>query len=257
MITVSRAGWGARAPKYTNPLDWSRVTEFVVHYSGASRSQTVRSIQNYSMDTKGYSDIDYNALVKDGVHYVGRGDNLGGHTLNHNSISYGVCIIGQDGDATDADFQTVRELYDMACRKAGRALKKLGHQDANPGQTDCPGSKIETWVRAGMPMPGAGGDDVFCNFGESGPRVELLQRRIIRAGGTLTDVGGADGQYGNGTARELQKLVGGDGRTYNADAVDVLDEILRVKTVKALGGGKVPTQVTIAGPIVAAVTGIQ
>ncbi|HVI71716.1 MAG TPA: hypothetical protein VM656_09555, partial [Pyrinomonadaceae bacterium] len=68
MITVTRAQWNARAPRSTTSLTLSKVDKFIVHYSGASRSQTIRSIQDYCMDVKGHSDIDYNALVKDGKH---------------------------------------------------------------------------------------------------------------------------------------------------------------------------------------------
>lgn len=157
MQFVSRNEWDARPPRYTNALNLSQVDKFIVHYSGAARSQTVRSIQNYSMDTKGYSDIDYNYIVKDGLVYVGRGDNKGGHTLDNNSFSYGVCIVGQDGDATQADFDAVAELYDYLCEHVSRTLRAMGHRDANPGQTDCPGNQIENWVMAGMPHSEDGG----------------------------------------------------------------------------------------------------
>lgn len=152
--TVSRAEWNARPPERTVPLTWSKVTMFIVHYSGASREQSVRSIQDYCMDTKGHSDIDYNDLVRDGIKYIGRGINEGSHTLNHNAISYGVCIIGKEGDANDADFATVRQIYDELCANLGRALQKLGHRDVlGTSYTDCPGDEIEAWIHAGMPYP--------------------------------------------------------------------------------------------------------
>lgn len=250
MQTVNRAGWNARAPRSASPLNWANVTEFVVHYSGASRAQSVRSIQNYSMDVKGYSDIDYNALVKDGIHYVGRGDNIGGHTLNHNSRSYGVCIIGQDGDATAADFQTVRELYDMACVKAGRQLAKLGHQDANPGQTDCPGNEIEAWVKAGMPYTGTttGDDDMFCNYGDGNSglksqKVEAYQRLLLVLDPACLPTFGPDGGFGNETAAAGGRLLGGDGRTYGPAQYALL-----MAKIGAIGGGGAAGPQGPAGP---------
>lgn len=196
MIIKSRAEWGARPPRYTNPLNFNIVNKFIVHYSGASREQSVRSIQNYSMDTKGFSDIDYNYLVKDGVIFTGRGDSIGGHTLGNNSSSIGVCIIGQDGDATDADFTAVRELYDHMCARIGKQLAKLGHQDANPGQTDCPGSEIETWVKAGMPAPGASEDEgMRCKYNDRNDNVMTLQVYLRYKGYDIS----ADGHYGNET----------------------------------------------------------
>lgn len=160
---IERAGWNAREPRYTNALDWDEVIYFVVHYSGANRSQSVRSIQDYCMDEKGHSDIDYNELIRGNTLYVGRGDNKGGHTLNLNSKSYGVCIIGVDGDATPDDLRVLQERYRYACNRTGRLLTIVGHRDA-PGQkpTSCPGSEILGWIAAGLvdDTPGATpGDD--------------------------------------------------------------------------------------------------
>jgi hypothetical protein len=161
---ISRGEWGARPPTRVVTTTWAHKTEFIVHYSGASRQQTVRSIQDYCMDTKGHSDVDYCFLVKDGLVYEGRGWlNIGSHTLNHNTVGIGVCVVGEDGDATEADRRAVRWLHDEACRMAGGPLVRLGHQDANPGATDCPGSQLEAWVQAGMSVIGIetiGGDDM-------------------------------------------------------------------------------------------------
>ncbi len=155
VIVQTRAEWGARPPEAITPLNWSKVTKFIVHYSGATRWQSVRSIQNFCMEGKGHSDIDYNELVRGNVLYIGRGENIGSHTLNNNSTSYGICMIGLDGDATADDMNVIRMRYDWACQRAGRVLVKLGHQDAPtlpPGYTDCPGSQLEKWIRAGMPF---------------------------------------------------------------------------------------------------------
>lgn len=152
---VTRAQWNARPPDRAVPLNWALVDKFIVHYSGAIRTQTVRSIQNFCMDNKGHSDIDYNDLVRGGDRYIGRGINVGSHTLGLNSSSYGVCVIGNDGDATDADFAVVRAIYDELTAKLGRQLRKLGHRTAMPpGYTSCPGNEIQTWIDKGMPYPG-------------------------------------------------------------------------------------------------------
>lgn len=186
MEFVSRAEWGARPPKYTNPLNFNVVNKFILHYSGAARTQTVRSIQNYSMDTKGYSDIDYNYLIKDGLVYVGRGDNIGGHTLNNNSSSIGVCIIGKDGDATDADFRAARELYDHMVGRIGHNLAKTTHRMVlGAGYTSCPGSEIENWVKAGMPYPATGEDEMEV--------IKKIQEGLRDAG---FDPGPIDGEWG-------------------------------------------------------------
>jgi hypothetical protein len=153
---VSRPQWNARPPTAIVPLNWSKVVNFIIHYSGAVRTQTVRSIQNFCMDNKGHSDIDYNNLVRGRDLFVGRGVNVGSHTLNNNSTSFGICIIGLDGDATDDDFRTVRESYDEVNAYVGRTLRAIGHNQAPtlpPGYTTCPGKQIQAWINAGMPYP--------------------------------------------------------------------------------------------------------
>ena len=158
---VTRQEWNARPPERTVPLVWSKVDKFIVHYSGAVRTQTVRSIQNYCMDNKGHSDIDYNDLVRGLDRYTGRGVNEGSHTKGLNATSYGVCIIGVDGDATDDDFAVVRTIYDELTQKLGRQLRKLGHRTAMPpGYTTCPGDEIQAWIDAGMPYPKGVDDDM-------------------------------------------------------------------------------------------------
>lgn len=153
-ILQTRDDWNARPPESITRLNWSKVDKFIVHYSGASRTQTVRSIQNFCMDNKGHSDIDYNELVRGNLLYVGRGNNVGSHTLGNNSTSYGVCMIGVDGDATMDDFNVIRSRYDYACAMAGRQLRMLGHNQAPglpAGYTTCPGSELQNWINAGMP----------------------------------------------------------------------------------------------------------
>lgn len=151
MMIITRAEWGARAPRARTHTAWGSRTRFVTHYSGANRNQSVRAIQNYHMDTNGWVDIGYNFLVDRDAHiFEGRGwDVVGAHVANHNTESIGVCHIGQDGDHTEASLRAIRWLYDLAtARGGGRALRKNGHRDI--GSTDCPGNQLEAWVHAGM-----------------------------------------------------------------------------------------------------------
>lgn len=149
---ITREGWDARPPDSVTPLKWSQVTRFIVHISGAARTQTVRSIQNFCMDNKDHSDIDYNMIVRGRDLNIGRGDNVGSHTYENNSTSYGVCIIGLNGDATDDDFNTVRSHYDELCARIGKQLTMTTHRGVlGINYTDCPGDEIQAWVDAGMP----------------------------------------------------------------------------------------------------------
>lgn len=152
MEIVSRAAWNARAPEKIVTVPWSKRTTVAFHYSGASKLQSVRSIQDYCMDKRGFSDIDYNFLADyKGVAYEGRGwMNRGSHILDHNTEMLGICAIGTDADITVDQLMTLRALYFQACALAGRKLAVTTH-GAVTGKTDCPGSRIQHWVDQGIP----------------------------------------------------------------------------------------------------------
>lgn len=160
MQVISRAKWGARAPRSRSTVGWSQRREFIVHYSEGPTTQSVRSIQDFHMDGRGWSDIGYNFLVDvKGRIYEGRGWLVvGAHAPGHNASGIGVCMIGRDGDATPAAKRSIRWLYDEAVRRAGRNLAKLGHRDVYA--TSCPGNELYAWVRAGMPADTEEDDDM-------------------------------------------------------------------------------------------------
>jgi hypothetical protein len=143
---VTREEWDAREPDSEELLIIGNVEFFIVHYTGASRSQTIKSLQDYSMDVRNARDILYNSAVKDGVEYEGRHHNEGGHIGGLNEESYGVVVFGLDGDATEADMRTIEEIYDRECKFFGKRLIPYGHGEA-PGQnTSCPGSQLQHFV---------------------------------------------------------------------------------------------------------------
>ncbi|WP_433225629.1 N-acetylmuramoyl-L-alanine amidase [Actinomadura formosensis] len=209
MDIISRAEWGARRPRSRSTVTWGQRTEFIVHYSEGPTTQSVRSIQDFHMGTRGWSDIGYNFLVD--VHgriYEGRGWlTVGAHAPGHNTSGIGVCMIGRDGDATPAAERAIRWLYDEACRRAGRRLAKLGHRDVY--QTSCPGDQLYAWVRAGMPAPDGPTtqEDPLLGLkkGDKGERVQALQL-MIEAAGVALPTYGADSHYGNETAEGLRKV---------------------------------------------------
>lgn len=150
---VTRAGWGARSPSATiNRASCSQRKAFITHYSAGPPEQTVRTIQNFHMDTNGWPDIGYNWLVdRNGTIYEGRlynFDAIGTHAANNNTRAVGCCFIGRDGDVTSAAKAAIRRIYDEACRRCNKQLQMLGHRDVN--QTSCPGDNLWTWVHAGM-----------------------------------------------------------------------------------------------------------
>lgn len=151
MKIITRAEWGARAPREIHTVDRSLRRYTITHHSGANEKQTVRSIQNYQMDTRGWSDIGYNFLVDvAGRAYEGRGWNrLGTHTVGFNTSGIAICMIGENQDVTEAAKDAIRWLADEADRRMGRKLKRTGHRDHD--NTDCPGNNLYRWVHSGMP----------------------------------------------------------------------------------------------------------
>ncbi|MFI6296875.1 N-acetylmuramoyl-L-alanine amidase [Nonomuraea sp. NPDC050790] len=155
MKITSRADWNARTSRPVYSVPWSARTEFFVHHTDGPRSQTVRSIQDFHMGpSRGWSDVGYNFLVdEDGRIFEGRGWLVvGAHCPDHNRSGIGVAFIGKNNPTAEAK-RAIRWLYDEACRRAGRKLKKLGHGDRYA--TECPGRILQAWVDDGMPVDDA------------------------------------------------------------------------------------------------------
>ncbi|XP_069553299.1 N-acetylmuramoyl-L-alanine amidase-like [Brachyistius frenatus] len=102
---IPRCQWGANAHRGT-PIPLTLPLQFLyVHHtyepsspclSFPNCSRDMRAMQKFHQEDRGWNDIGYSFVVgSDGYIYAGRGWNhLGTHTRNHNSIGYGVSIIG-------------------------------------------------------------------------------------------------------------------------------------------------------------------
>ncbi|MFJ2189196.1 N-acetylmuramoyl-L-alanine amidase [Kitasatospora sp. NPDC087861] len=152
LYIYTRSQWGARPAKDITPVDISARTGFTVHYSDGPTTQSVRQIQNYHMDSNGWSDIGYNFLVDtSGRVFEGRGWYLqGAHAYGANTTHIGVCFIGESGDATDIALSAIRSMYEKACDMTGRTLDKTYHGQLPGNSTDCPGAQLRAWVQNGM-----------------------------------------------------------------------------------------------------------
>lgn len=159
MQITPRAGWNARRPEHVDHVSPHTRRYFVVHHSGGPVTQAVRDIQDWCMNKpphgRGFSDIDYNHLVRGstGEIYEGRGfDVVGAHTSGYNTTGVGVCIIGTD-QVSDAAKRSVRWLYQQYSARAGHELHIRGHRDLATTGTECPGDHTYAWLNAGMPAP--------------------------------------------------------------------------------------------------------
>ena len=233
MKLITRTQWGARASVSRIATVWSRRTEFVVHHSEGPTTQSVRSIQDFHMDVRKWSDIAYNFLVRDdGTIFEGRGWLVvGAHAKSHNTSGIGVCYIGQNAP-TEAAKRSIRVLYDYACDQAGHALLKRGHGQLSGNSTDCPGSALLSWVKAGMLIePAAEPEPIAPPFAGRllkvtkplihGSDVLAWQKQMRKRGWTIV----TDGYYGADSAEacrkfQAEKRLGVDGivgmRTWSA-----------------------------------------
>jgi N-acetylmuramoyl-L-alanine amidase len=160
---VSRKEWKARTARKSTAMARPVAKVFIHHTETkncstlASCSAVVRSIQNYHMDEKKWSDIAYNFLVgEDGNVYEGRGWKIvGSHCTGWNTRAYGIAFIGKFTKTLPkvAALNAAKAL--IAC---GVKLKNIssnytlhGHRDAK--STDCPGDPlynlIKTWPQYG------------------------------------------------------------------------------------------------------------
>ncbi|MFD2565261.1 N-acetylmuramoyl-L-alanine amidase [Aquimarina rubra] len=158
---VSRSQWGARPP--SSSFSTSQVTHLIVHHEFGSNSSSdwaarVRSVQNFHMNSNGWSDIGYNFLIDpNGIIYEGRagGDNtIGAHFCGRNRNTMGVCMLGNYSSATPKT-ATQNSLKQLLAWKASKeninpvgsayhysingSLKTIsGHRDGG-GCSACPG----------------------------------------------------------------------------------------------------------------------
>lgn len=252
---ISRAEWGARAPTSITRTTWAERIGMAFHYSSGNPASTPRDLQDYAMNNLGYSDTHYNFFVdRRGIAYEGRGWLVvAAHAYGQNKPWVGICFIGRDEDVTPEALATMRDLYDEACRLAGRKLRFSGHGQL-PGQsTSCPGSKIKNWIAQGMPRPSVGGpseeDEMKAVHGQKGENVAYLQRKLKQLDPGALPKFGVDKDYGDETAQWVARLLtGGDGRTVDGEWFARLDEKITDKKVTEAAGPGLPSSVKISIP---------
>ncbi|XP_070572361.1 uncharacterized protein [Ptychodera flava] len=160
---ISRSEWGARAPRsrsfMTVPVDYTFIHHTVGNrcYSQNTCSTEMKNIQNYHMDSLGWSDIGYSFCIgEDGNAYEARGWGIAGaHTSGYNSVSHAISYMGNFDPVlpNESALNAGQQLIDCGLRdnyiKSNYRL--LGHRDV--GATACPGqqlyNEIRTWPRYG------------------------------------------------------------------------------------------------------------
>lgn len=165
---VSRADWGARAPRGSySPLTSTKGVK--VHYTGgrvdpaivndhAKCVAMVKSIQSFHMDGNGWLDIGYSMIAcPHRKVFVGRGPgNLpAANGSGLNSGHYAVLgLVGNSGlvQPTDGILHAILDAIAYLKEKGGAGKEIKGHRDGY--STDCPGDALYAWVQKGAPRPG-------------------------------------------------------------------------------------------------------
>jgi hypothetical protein len=175
MLFVSRAEWGAKAPRgdYTYVASTNGVK---VHYEGTAVpadlagpdqhgrcAGRVRAIQASHManTAENYMDIAYSDVVcPHGYVFEGRGLHHKTGANGNSALNFGhyaVCaMVGDSGltQPTDAQLNGIRDSIERFQRDGGAGGEIKGHRDGYA--TSCPGGPLYAWVQAGAPRPGGG-----------------------------------------------------------------------------------------------------
>jgi len=154
---ITREQWGARPPTSVSYLSGAVNMSFV-HYSAgppcfdqAQCEARVRGIQNYHMDSNGWSDIGYSFLIgEDGRIYEGRGWGVvGAHTLNYNTVAHGFCIMGDfmDHSPNTPSLEATQNIIECGVELGYtiRDYELFGHRDGRC--TTCPGDYLYAIIR--------------------------------------------------------------------------------------------------------------
>jgi hypothetical protein len=135
--------------------------------SGDDRPQDAfKALNEWAIDGKGYSAVDYSAMVHTGPSLrttigIARGKYLPAATLDRNTVSKAICLLGWYGPPDPRyawTYNNSREPFDQELRAIAETVvymidqgwlvpnvKILGHRDnpAHPGATGCPGDYLE------------------------------------------------------------------------------------------------------------------
>jgi hypothetical protein len=163
---VTRSAWGGDLPFVCDggPQTGS-VTAAVVHhtvnnnnYGPGDSVPMIRGIYAYHVNSLGYCDIAYNFIIDNyGTPFEGRWGSewnpiIGAHTLNYNSNTTGIAVLGTFTDVrpSDATLTTLQDLIRWKFKLHGvnpfteDSAHIFGHRDLYP--TECPGQAFYDYL---------------------------------------------------------------------------------------------------------------
>lgn len=175
---VTRTSWGARRPKSLTRKELNSASTGHWHGTKVTVSgqgewdhkycaSLVRGVQNFHMDTRGWSDIAYNFVeCPHGYTFEGRGldiINAANGTNAGNRSSHAICALSGEGNTFKMEEKIgFKAAVQYIAEKTGAPNTAIGHRDHKA--TACPGNERYDWIHKGMPVdqlptPPQGDDD--------------------------------------------------------------------------------------------------
>jgi hypothetical protein len=151
MDLIRRDAWGAAPPRGKPIAIPTPVRDLFLHHSASPDGgpSTVRAIQKFHQETRGWADIAYTWLYspRDRVFYEGRGPAVAGaHTRNHNRTSHAVCVLG-NYEVTAPPRHVISDLADWAYWHGGVWGPNFYRPHLDVAATACPGKHLYNLIR--------------------------------------------------------------------------------------------------------------
>jgi N-acetylmuramoyl-L-alanine amidase len=121
------------------PLNPDNVKYIILHHADAKKA-TPEAVHSWHL-SNGWAGIGYNEYItKDGTVYIARGDNIGAHSANNNSKSYGICLEGDydtEAEVPQVQFDALVERLKYHKSRFKNLVGIEPHSKFNA--TSCPG----------------------------------------------------------------------------------------------------------------------
>jgi len=143
---VRRSDWGAKPPK-GRPKEMAAPVKYLfLHHSAGmdGDARTVRAIQSFHQQSRGWSDIAYTWLYSPSSRtwYEGRGPGVtGAHTRGYNTMGHAVCVLG-NYDKDELPAHAIDDLAEWAHWHGGTWGPDQYVPHREMGETACPGRNL-------------------------------------------------------------------------------------------------------------------
>ena len=197
MELIRRSAWGAAPPTGKPVAIPVPVRDLFLHHSAGPDGgpETVRAIQKFHQQSRGWADIAYSWLYspRDRVFYEGRGPGVQqAAQRSHNSTGHSVCVLG-NYEAARPPAHVVRDLADWGEWHGGTWGPSIyrPHRDVNA--TICPGKHLVdllpqiNGLNTGTTVPPSELPPTL-RKGDKGDDVKFLQAAIMAHDGIFGDV---------------------------------------------------------------------